>query len=248
MPGPIEIYQLPDYPKHLPADQQLLLLIVAGTGQFAYGKQKTCLRTWTLLRYSGPSTFNILGNIKGTLIAFEHNDHLKPGHLVTSIDLVMATKIRVLIKLLACENDIFIRRSYLQLVLQHSAVAFHDHAANSITQQLISLIDQHYRTHKNSTYYARQLGYSSRVLNGVTRNATGKIVQELIKERILAEAERLLSQTDMRIKEIAYELNFTDQTHFAKFFRRYHQISPGDFRARHGTNAVSTSSVSWQVH
>jgi AraC-like DNA-binding protein len=53
---------------------------------------------------------------------------------------------------------------------------------------------------------------------------------ELIRDRILLEAKRLLINLDLTISEIAYQLNFSDNSYFTKFFKKYTGQKPDEFR------------------
>ena len=53
---------------------------------------------------------------------------------------------------------------------------------------------------------------------------------EIIRQRLLLEAERLSAHTEMAVSEIAYALNFEDPAYFSRFFRRLAGQSPGEFR------------------
>jgi AraC family transcriptional activator of pobA len=52
----------------------------------------------------------------------------------------------------------------------------------------------------------------------------------LLTERILLETKTLLVTTPLSIKEVAAELNFTDTSHFVKFFRLNTNLTPGQYR------------------
>ena len=84
---------------------------------------------------------------------------------------------------------------------------------------------------KNSIiFYSDSLGLPSRKLNEITTQAMGKLVMELISDRVLAESEALLASTGLPIKSISYELGFIDQSHFATYFRKHKAINPKGFR------------------
>jgi AraC family transcriptional regulator, transcriptional activator of pobA len=53
---------------------------------------------------------------------------------------------------------------------------------------------------------------------------------EMIRQRLLLEAQRLLAYTEMAVSEIAYAINFQDPAYFSRFFRRLTGQSPGEFR------------------
>ncbi|MBD0286067.1 MAG: AraC family transcriptional regulator, partial [Flavisolibacter sp.] len=50
------------------------------------------------------------------------------------------------------------------------------------------------------------------------------------RDRILLEAKRLLTNADMTITEIAYDLNFQDNAYFNRFFKKNVGMTPDEFR------------------
>ncbi len=58
----------------------------------------------------------------------------------------------------------------------------------------------------------------------------GKTAGELIRDRVLLEAKRLLTNGDMSITELAYDLNFQDNSYFNRFFKKYADVTPEEFR------------------
>lgn len=83
------------------------------------------------------------------------------------------------------------------------------------------LIDQHYKEKKLTKEYAAMLYVTPNHLNALTKDVTGSSAGELIRERILLEAKRLIINAKMTIAEIALELDFTDNSYFSKFFKKY---------------------------
>jgi AraC-like DNA-binding protein len=92
------------------------------------------------------------------------------------------------------------------------------------------LIDQYYRTIKLPKEYADLLYITPNHLNALCQDVLGKTAGELIRDRILLEAKRLLTNGDMSITEIAYDLNFQDNSYFNRFFKKYEGITPDEFR------------------
>ncbi|AHF94774.1 hypothetical protein OPIT5_26475 [Opitutaceae bacterium TAV5] len=78
--------------------------------------------------------------------------------------------------------------------------------------------------------YAARLHVSPDRLSEAVREATGHPAGELIRQRQLLEARRLLAHTTRSVSEIAYALNFQDPAYFSRFFRRLTGQSPGEFR------------------
>ena len=94
----------------------------------------------------------------------------------------------------------------------------------------------HFSTWHQVSQYADRLGYSARTLNRLARQHTGLSAKQLIDERIILEAKRQLSHTDISVAEIAAQLGFDDASNFSSYFRRHTATTPATFRAssRHG--------------
>jgi AraC-like DNA-binding protein len=61
---------------------------------------------------------------------------------------------------------------------------------------------------------------------------TGQTAGEIIRDRLLLEAQRLLVHSSLNVAEIAISLQFEDPSYFSRFFRRSTRMSPGEFRDR----------------
>lgn len=96
---------------------------------------------------------------------------------------------------------------------------------------LRQLIQQHYRQHINVEGYADMLHVSPKHLIDLCKKHTGKTPLQLIREYVVADAKRLLYNTDLSVKQVAYELNFDDPANFSKYFKSVCGYSPADYRA-----------------
>lgn len=92
------------------------------------------------------------------------------------------------------------------------------------------LIDQHYLSIKLPKEYADLLYVTPNHLNALCQDLLGKTAGELIRDRVILEAKRLLTNADMTITEIAYNLNFQDNSYFNRFFKKYVGATPDEFR------------------
>jgi len=92
------------------------------------------------------------------------------------------------------------------------------------------LLEVNYKNQKQVNYYAKQLIISEKRLNLATTKVLGKSPKELIDERVLLEAKRILAHTTESIKEIAYQLGFEEPTNFIKYFKKHSSITPTEFR------------------
>jgi len=70
-------------------------------------------------------------------------------------------------------------------------------------------------------------------LNKATSQILDKTPKQLIDERILLEAKRLLVHSNSTIKEIAFILGYEEPTNFIKYFRKHTQNTPSDFREQY---------------
>lgn len=94
------------------------------------------------------------------------------------------------------------------------------------------LIEKNFSKCHSVSDYAEMLNVSEKQLNATVKNQVGLNPSELIYDRIILEAKRLVLFTDYSFQEIAYFLNYSDPSHFTKFFKSKTGLSPGDFRKK----------------
>jgi len=97
-------------------------------------------------------------------------------------------------------------------------------------RKLETLVDLHFKTHRVLNDYAELMHISSTHLNSICKKALNKTVKNLIHERQLIEAKRLLLFTNNSIAEIAYELGFTDKSYFMRFFKKQTSVTADTYR------------------
>ncbi|MCT4648278.1 MAG: AraC family transcriptional regulator [Carboxylicivirga sp.] len=102
-------------------------------------------------------------------------------------------------------------------------------------RKLDALIDQHFKKFKLLNDYADMMYISPKHLNSISKKGLNKTVTNLIHERTLIEAKRLLLFTDNTISEIAYELGFADKSYFMRFFKKHTEMTADAYR---NTNKV----------
>ena len=106
--------------------------------------------------------------------------------------------------------------------------------ADPTLQALRSLVEDHFRNERQIGFYAQHLRMTTDRLNDLVKRATGVTAGHLIRQRVLTEAKRELVFTNRAIAEIAYDLSFSDPSHFARFFRKQTGKTPQDFRQGRG--------------
>jgi AraC family transcriptional regulator, transcriptional activator of pobA len=92
------------------------------------------------------------------------------------------------------------------------------------------LIENHYGTLRLPKDYAEMLYITPNHLNALCSDLLGMPAGEVIRNRIVLEAKRLLVNLDLSISEIGYKLNFSDNSYFSKFFRKQAGMTPEEFR------------------
>ena len=92
------------------------------------------------------------------------------------------------------------------------------------------LLENQFNKQKLVSNYAGQLRVTQKRLNQATSKILDKSPKEIIDERIMLEAKRLLAHTNLSVKEIGFALGFDESTNFTKYFRKHHKITPIEFR------------------
>lgn len=95
------------------------------------------------------------------------------------------------------------------------------------------LLETNYKSQKQVNYYAKQMIISEKRLNQATSKLFGKTPKEMIDDRIMLEAKRILAHTSESVKEICYHLGFEEPTNFIKYFKKHSTFTPTEFREKH---------------
>ncbi|HEY0898089.1 MAG TPA: helix-turn-helix domain-containing protein [Sphingobacteriaceae bacterium] len=93
------------------------------------------------------------------------------------------------------------------------------------------LLERSYRENHSVDFYAGQLNISAKTLSEVTVLFTEKAPSHLIRDRLLLESKRMLTNTRLTVKEICFALGFRDPAYFTRFFTKHEALSPVQFRA-----------------
>jgi AraC-like DNA-binding protein len=96
--------------------------------------------------------------------------------------------------------------------------------------QLQIAIEQNYASKHQVEEYAKILFVTARQLNNVAQKYAGKTLSQMIHERIVIEAKRLLRYSGSPIGVVAEQLGFEDIAHFSKFIKRHTGQAPSEWR------------------
>ncbi len=81
--------------------------------------------------------------------------------------------------------------------------------------------------------YLNQIGITASRLNHLCKKQYGKTALQVLHDRKLLEAKRMLAYTEKQVKEIAYECGFEDVAYFNRFFKKHTDCTPLVFRRNH---------------
>lgn len=105
-----------------------------------------------------------------------------------------------------------------------------DNAATQLCKAFRLAVDRHYIERKQVQGYADLLGVTTNHLVKTVRETTGVTPGQLIQDRLLLEAKRLLAHSPASISHISQQLAFAAPSQFGRWFKHAVDLSPGQFR------------------
>lgn len=132
-----------------------------------------------------------------------------------------------------------ILRSYLQVFLLKCKQFYVEQFADQTkmndphyahVQQFQTLVETHFAEYHLVQDYAELMAISPALLNKYVKKITGHTALEIIMDRLVLQAKRLLIYTDLSNKEIAFRLKYNDPSYFTRVFKGKIGKSPSAFR------------------
>lgn len=108
--------------------------------------------------------------------------------------------------------------------------AHHKKRGKLLVKRFKQLIEENYHLNYSVKDYAGMLAVTPNHLTEVVKSLTGRTSNDMIHERTVIEAKKLLRYTELTVTQIALELHFSDQSYFTKFFKKYTGYTPDQFR------------------
>jgi AraC family transcriptional activator of pobA len=133
-------------------------------------------------------------------------------------------------ELLISYLKIFLINASRLMLKQIESREFENEKGPFILKTLKDAIEDHFKTKHSAGEYADLLNISTRALNRLSKGHFNKTLSSLIADRIIIEAKRELYLTSKPVKAIAYELGFTDEFYFSRFFKNNATVSPQVYR------------------
>jgi AraC family transcriptional regulator, transcriptional activator of pobA len=98
------------------------------------------------------------------------------------------------------------------------------------SNNFLRILEDNFRRNEGVAFYAEKMNMSARNLNIICRNNFQKSVSEIIENRKLIEAKRMLLYTDKTVSEIGYELGYSEKSYFTRVFHSKMDMTPTYFR------------------
>jgi AraC-like DNA-binding protein len=105
-----------------------------------------------------------------------------------------------------------------------------DKGDGDVVTRFQRMVEAHYTTRTKVSEYVDDLYVSAGHLNELTKARTGMSCGQLILQRRILEAKRLLLHSNLAVKEIAYALGMDDPAYFNRVFRKSVGVPPATFR------------------
>jgi AraC family transcriptional activator of pobA len=99
-------------------------------------------------------------------------------------------------------------------------------------RRFVGVLERDFARHHDTGHYADELRVPQSALSRALAHVTGRGTKELITERRMLEAARLLRFTDLTVGEVAFRAGFGDQLYFSRVFRRRYGEAPMAYRER----------------
>ena len=184
-----------------------------------------------------------------------NNIYLNPSIRLTKESYGYILELFNYIKKEETENHLFsqsIIKTYIQLILAlcskqknsiHQELGAHEKLPNKNAIEFQKLLEGNFKNEKELLFYSGKLNITNAALGKAVKKEFAKSPSQLINERIILEAKKLLHLTYRSIKEIAAELGFNDEFYFSRYFKKSVGCSPKKFREKVGISVVAKMSM-----
>jgi AraC-like DNA-binding protein len=163
---------------------------------------------------SAPTSLNMQQIINEMKAEFERDDSS------------MEEMLRILLKQLIIKSTRLWKQKHQQINEDAGAEV-------EFTRTFSQLVEWHYTKHHTVADYADLLNISPKALNKRITRYSNTSPNDIIKNRIIMEAKRLLVHTNLSVKEIGYKLGYDDPSYFIRLFTKQADTSPQHFRQQY---------------
>jgi len=176
----------------------------------------------------------------------EYSLHVAPVMLTSDTAKILQNIFSILVENIGFQQGLpfqtQVLRSLIQACTGTFASIFQQHKQENfpvnsrpatITGAFKKLVVKQYKSMKSPAAYAGALSITSSYLNEVVKNITGFSATYWIQYEIILEAKRLLSYTDLTVKEISFRLGYEDPAYFSRLFHKITKETPLSFRRKY---------------
>jgi AraC family transcriptional regulator, transcriptional activator of pobA len=101
-----------------------------------------------------------------------------------------------------------------------------------LLRRFVPVLERDYAAHHDAGHYADELRVPPAALSRALAHVTGKGTKEMVVDRVMSEAARLLRFTDQNVQEVALRVGYDDPLYFSRAFKRHFGDSPMAYRAQ----------------
>lgn len=103
-------------------------------------------------------------------------------------------------------------------------------AGERLYRKFVRLVRENFTAHHDPSFYAAELQVTRQHLNKLVRHFKGSTTYDAIAEAVIMDAMGRLKYSDWTIGQIADIYGFPDSSTFGKYFKRYRNITPNEYR------------------
>ncbi|MDG4715056.1 helix-turn-helix domain-containing protein [Winogradskyella marincola] len=169
------------------------------------------------------------GNINIPIISLDEKEQQKYKTLHEVFIDELETKDNIQAEMLRMLMGRFIIKSTRLLKAKEGIIETQKSSKVDLLRAFNVLVEQHFKNEHSVSFYAEKLYKSPKTLSNNFAKLNRSPLQ-IIHQRIVLEAKRLLTYTDKSAKEIAYDIGFDDASHLSRLFKKYTSQSPSEFK------------------
>ncbi|KDN54450.1 AraC family transcriptional regulator [Flavobacterium seoulense] len=120
---------------------------------------------------------------------------------------------------------------HIELARKYNEINIHGtHSYNIKVKNFETLLEKKYKEQKSAAFYASELNITLKHLNRICNEILKKTTTEVIVDRVMLEAKRMLLDKNWTVNEIAIELGYEDYSYFTRLFKKHTTMTPTNFR------------------
>lgn len=104
--------------------------------------------------------------------------------------------------------------------------------SRELFRRFMELLHENFSKQHEVQFYANCLCISAKYLTQISKRVIGRTPKQIIDDRLLHEAMKMLDMNNSSIQDISVRLGFPDQSYFGRFFKRMKQVSPQQYRVK----------------